>query len=81
MNAAETVRLALVGVSANTLRSGLTMMGLMIGVAAVIALVAVGNGSQRQVQASIDALGSNVLLVRAQAGRVGRPRAPARASR
>ncbi len=45
-----------------------------IGVAAVIILVAVGNGSQRQVQAGIDALGSNVLIVQPQGGAFG-PRA------
>ena len=39
-----------------------------IGVAAVIVLVAVGNGSKQQVQAGIDALGSNVLIVQAQNG-------------
>src|SRR4029079_8823664 len=56
---------------ANKLRAGLTMLGLCIGVAAVIALVAVGNGSKKQVQASIDALGSNVLVVQAQRGGFG----------
>jgi putative ABC transport system permease protein len=65
---AELVRIALGGISANKLRSGLTILGLTIGVAAVIVLVAVGNGSQRQVQASIDALGSNVLIVQSQSG-------------
>jgi putative ABC transport system permease protein len=53
---------------ANKLRSGLTILGMTIGVAAVIVLVAVGNGSQRQVQSSIDALGSNVLVVQSQFG-------------
>ena len=42
-----------------------------IGVAAVIILVAVGNGSKQAVQARINALGSNVLLVQAQGGRFG----------
>jgi putative ABC transport system permease protein len=71
MNAAETLRIALGGVAANKLRSGLTTLGMTIGVAAVIILVAVGEGSKRQVQAQIDALGSNVLLVQAFGGRFG----------
>ena len=71
MNAAETFRIAFAGIAANKLRSGLTILGMTIGVAAVIILVAVGNGSKQQVEASIDALGSNVLLVQAQGGRFG----------
>ncbi|WP_028068057.1 ABC transporter permease [Solirubrobacter soli] len=71
MNGVETVRTALGAIAANKLRAGLTMLGLCIGVAAVIALVAVGNGSKKQVQASIDALGSNVLVVQANPGRFG----------
>ena len=65
---AETLRIALAGIAANKLRSGLTILGMTIGVAAVIVLVAVGNGSKRKVQAGIDALGSNVLIVQAQNG-------------
>jgi putative ABC transport system permease protein len=68
---AESFRMALQGVIANRMRSLLTMLGITIGVAAVIILVAVGNGSKKQVQASINALGSNVLLVQAQGGRFG----------
>jgi putative ABC transport system permease protein len=68
---AETARIALGGIAANKLRSGLTILGLTIGVASVIVLVAVGNGSKRQVEAGIDALGSNVLLVSTQAGPMG----------
>jgi putative ABC transport system permease protein len=71
MNAAETLRIALGGIAANKLRSGLTMLGMTIGVAAVIVLVAVGEGSKRAVQAQIDALGTNVLLVQAFGGRFG----------
>jgi putative ABC transport system permease protein len=71
MNGVETIRTALSAIAANKLRAGLTMLGLCIGVASVIALVAVGNGSKKQVQASIDALGSNVLVVQAQRGGFG----------
>jgi putative ABC transport system permease protein len=71
VNARETLRIALAGIAANKLRSGLTILGMTIGVAAVIILVAVGNGSKRAVQARINALGSNVLLVQAFGGRFG----------
>ena len=59
----ETIRVALGGVAANKLRSGLTILGLMIGVGSVIVLIAVGTGSSDAVESSIEALGSNVLLV------------------
>jgi putative ABC transport system permease protein len=59
----ETLRIALGGLIANKLRSGLTILGLTIGVASVIVLVSVGNGSARAVQQRIESLGSNVLLV------------------
>ncbi len=59
----ETVRFALRGVTANKLRSGLTVLGMLIGVAAVILLVAVGNGSARAVQERIARLGTTTLTV------------------
>jgi putative ABC transport system permease protein len=71
MTPAETLRIALGGITANALRSSLTILGMTIGVASVIVLVAVGNGSKRQVQAGIQALGSNVLLVQAGGIRSG----------
>ncbi|HET6868802.1 MAG TPA: ABC transporter permease [Solirubrobacteraceae bacterium] len=59
----EILRVALGGLTANKLRSGLTILGLMIGVGSVIVLIAVGTGSSAAVTNQIDALGSNVLLV------------------
>ncbi len=59
----ETIRVAFAGLIANKLRTGLTILGLMIGVGSVIVLIAVGTGSSDAVQQQIDALGSNVLLV------------------
>jgi putative ABC transport system permease protein len=59
----EIVRVALAGLAANKLRTGLTVLGLMIGVGSVIVLIAVGTGSSAAVEKQIDALGSNVLLV------------------
>ncbi|GID31337.1 ABC transporter permease [Paractinoplanes brasiliensis] len=66
----EVVRFALRGLSANKLRSALTMLGILIGVAAVILLVAVGNGSARAVSDRIEALGTNTITV-LSAGRGG----------
>jgi putative ABC transport system permease protein len=56
------------GVSANKLRSILTLLGVMIGVGSVILLLAVGNGSAQTVQNAITTLGTNTLTVRAAAG-------------
>ena len=64
----ETIRIALTGLAANKLRSGLTILGLTIGVGSVIVLVAVGTGSSAAVQSNIEALGSNVLLVSTTGG-------------
>jgi putative ABC transport system permease protein len=63
MIAIESLRIALQGILANRLRSLLTMLGVMIGVAAVIVLVAVGTGSSAAVQSQLEALGTNVLTV------------------
>jgi putative ABC transport system permease protein len=70
MSLYEVIRFALRGLSANKLRSALTMLGILIGVAAVILLVAVGNGSARAVSARIEALGTNTITVMS-AGRGG----------
>ncbi len=59
----ETFRVALAAISAHKMRSGLTILMLMIGVGSVIDLVAVGQGSSIAVQAQIDSLGSNLLTV------------------
>jgi putative ABC transport system permease protein len=63
----EIFKFALRGVSANKLRSGLTMLGILIGVGAVILLVAVGNGSAKAVEQNLQALGTNQITV--QGGR------------
>ncbi len=68
----ETLRIAWGGISANKLRSGLTILGMTIGVASVIVLIAVGNGSSQAIKSQIRSLGTNVLLVMSGAGR-GRP--------
>jgi putative ABC transport system permease protein len=67
----ETLRIAWSGIAANKLRSGLTILGMTIGVASVIVLIAVGNGSSMAVRSTIQSLGTNVLLVQSGSGRGG----------
>lgn len=67
----ETIRTALAGLAANKLRSALTILGMMIGVGAVIVLIAVGNGSSQAVQKNIESLGSNTLQVMSTSGGFG----------
>ncbi len=61
----ESIRIALRGIFANRMRSALTMLGVMIGVGAVIVLVAVGSGSAAASRKQLEALGSNTLTVSA----------------
>jgi putative ABC transport system permease protein len=60
---AEAWRVALDALRANRLRSILTMLGVVIGVAAVVALVAIGTGTKQQIEQQVEGLGSNLLLV------------------
>ena len=61
----ECVRVAMRGLSNNKMRAGLTMLGIIIGVGAVIAMVAMGRGASQSVSAKISALGTNLLTVTA----------------
>jgi putative ABC transport system permease protein len=70
----ETIRLALRSVRRNVLRSFLTLLGIVIGVAAVIAMITIGSGTSEKVKADISKLGSNLLVVRS-----GPPSRPGRA--
>ncbi|MGA7704539.1 MAG: ABC transporter permease [Solirubrobacteraceae bacterium] len=63
-----TLRIAWSGITTNKLRSGLTILGMTIGVASVIVLIAVGNGSSQAVQSRIQSLGTNVLIVMPSGG-------------
>jgi putative ABC transport system permease protein len=63
MNLLSTLHTALRALRRNSLRTFLTMLGIIIGVAAVIALVSIGNGAKARVEAEIASLGQNVLLV------------------
>jgi putative ABC transport system permease protein len=63
MRLAEAWRVALDALRANRLRSMLTMLGVIIGVAAVVALVAIGTGTKEQIERQVEGLGSNLLIV------------------
>ena len=64
MDVRELFRISFAGVAANRVRSALTVLGILIGVASVVVLVAVGNGSSIAVKKNFDALGTNTLTVR-----------------
>jgi putative ABC transport system permease protein len=67
----ETVAVAFSSIRSNVLRAALTMLGIIIGVGAVITMVALGSGAQKAVQDRIAALGANVFTVFAGQGRSG----------
>jgi ABC-type antimicrobial peptide transport system permease subunit len=58
-----TLRMAVIALSRNVMRSGLTALGIIIGVGSVIAMVEIGNGASKAVQARIASMGANTLLV------------------
>ncbi len=57
--------------SANKVRSGLTILGIVIGIASVIALVAIGQGAQNSIAKNIEAIGSNLILISPGSQRIG----------
>ena len=59
-----TLRMALSSLGANKLRAGLTLLGIVIGVSAVISLMAIGRGVQQSITSRIESLGTNLLFVR-----------------
>src|SRR2546423_13659110 len=63
MNWLDTVKTGLEAIRSHRLRSGLTMLGILIGIAAVILTVGLGEGAQAQVRDQINALGTNLLIV------------------
>lgn len=64
MNIANLFKIALRAIAANKLRSFLTMLGIIIGVASVIAMMAIGQGSKKSIQANIAEMGSNMIMIR-----------------
>ena len=77
MNLSETFRVALQSLTSNKMRSALTMLGMIIGVGAVIALMAVGQGAQASVDAQIRGMGTNLLFITPGASESGRVRSAA----
>ncbi len=63
MNPFQSLREAFTSLSANKLRSGLTILGIVIGVAAVISMMAIGRGTQNQITSSINGMGTNLLTL------------------
>ncbi|NEU28423.1 FtsX-like permease family protein [Paenibacillus polymyxa] len=63
MNLMETIRVSINSLTTNKMRSFLTILGIIIGVAAVIAIMAIGNGSKASIKEEINKLGNNVLTV------------------
>ncbi len=63
MNIRDLLEEVYLGVSANTVRSGLTMLGIVIGIGSVIAMVSIGQGAKAQIEQNIQSIGSNLLLV------------------
>ncbi len=59
----ETLRMAFLALRRNTLRSGLTALGIIIGVAAVICMVSIGEGAKSRIRSQIEATGTNVVLL------------------
>ena len=73
----ESLRIALTSLRANKLRTVLTMLGIIIGVASVVALLAIGNGAQAAITSQIASIGSNILTVFPGRQRGPGPGAPA----
>ena len=63
MNLGQSIIEALGSLNANKLRSGLTILGIVIGVAAVIAMLAIGRGAQNSITSSINGIGTNLLYI------------------
>src|SRR5919112_719721 len=71
MNFQSIIRVAFRALVRNKMRALLTMLGIIIGVSAVIAMVSIGQGAQASVQAQIEGMGTNLLFVSAGAQNVG----------
>ena len=73
MNASEVIRIAWEGVTTNKIRSLLTMLGVIIGVAAVIVMIAISAGTEATIADEINSLGANLIFL---SGGFGRGRMP-----
>ena len=63
MNYGNLFKIAIVAIAANKMRSFLTALGIIIGVAAVITMLAIGQGSKKSIQANIAEMGSNMIMI------------------
>jgi putative ABC transport system permease protein len=71
MNVLSIIRIAFRALARNKMRAALTMLGIIIGVSAVIAMVSIGQGAQATVQAQIESMGTNLLFVSSSAQNAG----------
>src|ERR1700681_308928 len=71
MDFMNTFRLALRALARNKMRSTLTMLGIIIGIGAVIAMIGIGQGADQTVQKQIATLGSNMLFISSGSGSLG----------
>ncbi len=67
----STLKIALNSLRVNKMRSALTSLGIIIGVSAVIIMLAIGTGANRQVQANMESMGSNLLTIRSATAKTG----------
>ena len=67
----STLNIALNSLKVNKMRSALTSLGIIIGVAAVIIMLAIGSGANKKVQENMESMGSNLLTIRSAAARSG----------
>jgi putative ABC transport system permease protein len=73
LNLSQNIRSALRALLANKLRSALTMLGIVIGVGAVVALMSIGTGAQASITNRIEGIGANLINVRRHAISSRRP--------
>jgi len=71
IDAKSTLKIALNSLKVNKMRSALTSLGIIIGVAAVIVMLAIGEGANKQVQANMESMGSNLLTIRSATAKTG----------
>ncbi len=67
----STIKMAMISLKVNKMRSALTSLGIIIGVSAVIIMLAIGTGASKKVQENMEAMGSNLLTIRSSSARTG----------
>lgn len=72
MNYANLLKIALKAIAANKTRAFLTALGIIIGIASVITMLAIGQGTKESIQANISQMGSNMIMISPGAVRKGR---------